>query len=122
MKFTKDTPGKHTITSYTAVAVTIDGVEHRSSLIVNATRLLVPWHCDAVTDLDDDAVVMLLRDEPEVVILGSGREQRFPPPLVLGAFAARGVGLEIMTTAAACRTYNVLIGESRRVTAGLILP
>ncbi len=57
----------------------------------------------------------------ELVLVGTGERQRFPAPSLLRALVARGIGFEIMNTAAACRTYNVLVGEGRRAAAALLV-
>jgi len=59
--------------------------------------------------------------EPEVILLGTGTQQRFPPPAVLAACLTRGVGIEVMTNAAAARTFSILAGENRRVVAAFLL-
>jgi uncharacterized protein len=59
--------------------------------------------------------------EPEVILLGTGSLQRQPPPALTTAVLRLGVGIEVMTTAAACRTYNVLVAEYRRVAAALFI-
>ena len=64
---------------------------------------------------------MLLEDEPELVILGTGERTLFPPRELTFGFARRRIGLEVMDTAAAARTFNVLAGEGRRVAAVLYL-
>ncbi len=71
---------------------------------------LRPEHLEAIFDL-----------EPEVVLLGTGERQRFPPADIRAAFAARRVGLEVMDLGAACRTYNILVQEERRAVAALFL-
>ena len=63
----------------------------------------------------------LLALQPELVVLGSGATQQFPPPEVLAACLSRGIGLETMTNAAAARTFNVLASEGRRVVAGFVI-
>jgi uncharacterized protein len=63
----------------------------------------------------------LLALEPELVLLGSGATQAFPPPAAMAACLSRGIGLETMTNAAAARTFNVLASEGRRVVAGFVL-
>ena len=73
---------------------------------------------DALTEADFAA---LLAQQPEIVLLGTGRTQRFPHPRLSAALAAAHVGLEVMDTRAACRTYNILLGEGRRVVAAVIL-
>ena len=63
----------------------------------------------------------MLALEPEIVVLGSGTRQRFPELQLLAALLSRGIGCEVMDTGAACRTYNVLASEDRRVVAALLL-
>ncbi len=58
---------------------------------------------------------------PEIVLLGTGETQRFPDTAVLGAILARGIGVEVMANGAACRTYNVLVSEDRKVAVALVL-
>ena len=74
-----------------------------------------------VGDLGVTHFEALLADEPELVILGTGARNLFPPRELVFAFARRGIGLEVMDTAAAARTYNVLVGEGRRLVAVLYL-
>ena len=69
----------------------------------------------AVGDLEP-----LLALQPEVILLGSGAAQVFPPAATLAACLGRGIGIEVMTNAAAARTFNVLAGEGRRVVAGFV--
>ncbi|MCP4126357.1 MAG: hypothetical protein GY753_04760, partial [Gammaproteobacteria bacterium] len=59
--------------------------------------------------------------EPQLVILGTGEEQQFPQPALYALLLNQGVGVEVMTTPAACRTYNILVSEGRRVAAALLL-
>ena len=92
-----------------------------SSFIVSPDRLIDTW---AVTDpraLSAVDLEPLLELDPEVVLLGTGGNQVFPPPAVMAACLSRGVGLEVMNNAAVARTFNVLAGEGRRVVAGFVL-
>jgi uncharacterized protein len=93
-----------------------------ASFVLSPNRLVEDWsvhEVKAMTPQDLDAVLAL---EPEVILLGSGATQAFPPPAVLAACLQRGVGLETMTNAAAARTYNVLASEGRRVVAAFVFP
>ncbi len=76
---------------------------------VQEARLMMPADLDALFAL-----------RPELVVLGTGAHQVFPPAAVLAACLQRGIGIEVMTNAAAARTYSVLAGEGRRVVAGFI--
>jgi uncharacterized protein len=73
---------------------------------------------DALTERDFEA---LLATSPEIVLLGTGAVQRFPPPRITAPLLRARVGFEVMDTRAACRTYNILVGEGRHVAAALIV-
>ncbi|KPN20698.1 hypothetical protein AO715_12825 [Xanthomonas sp. Mitacek01] len=91
------------------------------SFIVSARSLVEDWPVTDVRKLDVDALAAVLALEPEVVLLGTGDTQAFPPPATMAACLSRGIGLEAMTNAAAARTFNVLAGEGRRVVAAFVL-
>jgi uncharacterized protein len=74
-------------------------------------RMLAPVHAEPVLEL-----------QPELVLLGTGERQVFPPMAFLAAFLSRGIGIEVMDNAAAARTYDLLAGEGRRVVVGFVLP
>ena len=93
-----------------------------NSFVLSPDRLVEGWpvvEVKAMTPDDLDAVLAL---EPEVILLGSGAAQAFPPAAVLAHCLRRGVGIETMTNAAAARTFNVLASEGRRVVAAFVLP
>lgn len=92
-----------------------------ASFIVSPEHLVEDWAAAPVAGLQPEQLEPLLALQPEVIILGTGDAQAFPPPRTLAACLARGVGLEAMTNAAAARTFNVLASEGRRVVAGFIL-
>ena len=71
------------------------------------------WPERAVADLDIDYLEPILESLPEMVLLGSGWRHLFAPRELTFALARRGIGLEVMDTAAACRTFNILVGEGR---------
>ena len=91
------------------------------SCIVAPDALVEAWPVtDAATMVPAD-LDPLLALQPELVLLGTGATQVFPPAAVIAASLGRGIGLEVMTNAAAARTYSVLAGEGRRVVAGFLL-
>ncbi|QGW64450.1 hypothetical protein GOY17_05665 [Lysobacter soli] len=93
-----------------------------ASFVLSPDRLVEGWpvrDVKAMAPQDLDAVLAL---EPEVMLLGSGATQVFPPAAVLAHCLRRGVGMETMTNAAAARTFNVLAGEGRRVVVAFVLP
>ena len=91
------------------------------SFVVAPNALVEDWpviDASAMAPTDLDALLAL---NPELIVLGTGAQQRFPPAAVLAACLQRGIGIEVMTNAAAARTYSVLAGEGRRVVAGFVL-
>lgn len=92
------------------------------SFIISPGQLIDDWRPEtmaAVTKADIERVAEL---NPEVVLFGTGENMRFPAPELLVPLYERGIGVEVMTTAAACRTYNILAGEGRKVAAALLQP
>lgn len=93
----------------------------RSSFCVAPEALLEDWPYADATTLPPEALEPLFALQPELIVLGTGATQAFPPPATLAAALQRGVGLEAMTNAAAARTYSVLAGEGRRVVAAFVI-
>ncbi|GAA3921460.1 Mth938-like domain-containing protein [Luteimonas lutimaris] len=91
------------------------------SFVISPNTLVEDWPVDDVTTLAPDDLQPLFDLQPELVLLGSGGAQAFPPPATMAACLSRGIGLETMTNAAAARTFNVLASEGRRVAAGFVL-
>jgi uncharacterized protein len=97
--------------------------EHRlhASCIVTADTLISEWAPASFTELTVAHLEQILALKPEVVLLGTGPTQRFPPAAIRAELTARGVGLEVMDLGAACRTFNILVQEERQVAAALFL-
>ena len=91
------------------------------SFIVAPRTLVEDWPAADVRTLDIAALAPVLALEPEVVLIGTGDRQGFPPAATMAACLSKGIGLEAMTNAAAARTFNVLAGEGRRVVAAFVL-
>jgi uncharacterized protein len=94
---------------------------HTTSVIVTATALIAPWRPASVQDLAPLDFEPLLALAPEVVLLGTGARQQFPDAELLRILYQQRIGIEVMDTSAACRTYNVLVTEGRNVAAALIV-
>jgi uncharacterized protein len=122
MRLTDDrSDGAFLVRSYAPGELRVgDAVLHRSCLI-SAERLIEDWRPQTLDDLREEDLDAVFALQPEIVVLGSGARQRFPQPRLLAAILARGIGCEVMDTGAACRTYNVLVSESRRAVAALLL-
>jgi uncharacterized protein len=89
------------------------------NLIVSAERVITDWAAEDPRTLDVDALAAALELEPEIILIGTGEAASLPNLELMSSLAARGIGLEFMTTPAACRTYNVLVHEQRRVVVAL---
>jgi uncharacterized protein len=92
-----------------------------ASFILSPQQLVEDWPVRDSASLAPDDLAPLLALKPEVVLLGTGERQVFPPAAVMAACLSLGIGLEVMTNAAAARTFNVLASESRKVVAGFLL-
>mgnify|MGYP003609968447 CR=1 FL=1 len=122
MRFSLDSDANHySITSYGLDWVRVSQQEFRRSLIVTPERLVSDWPPQTFGDLVEAHFEVIAGLEPEIVLLGTGSRQRFPRPPLVRSLLARGVGVEIIDTAAACRTYNIIMLEGRRVAAALLL-
>jgi uncharacterized protein len=111
---------RNTFTGYGAGYVLVNGARHEANLIVLPDRIL-PWRTAGFDALAADDFAALASLDLEVVLLGTGATLRFPSPQVTRPLAAAGIGLEVMDMQAACRTYNILAAEERRVAAALLL-
>jgi uncharacterized protein len=122
MKFTQQLPsGINLIRRYGAEFIAIGEQEIRDSCLVSANSI-EPWTPRTVEELRIEHLAALFALAPEVVVLSTGVKQQFPRAALRAEFATRRIGLEVMEIGAACRTYNVLVGEERRVMAAILLP
>ncbi len=123
MKFTQQrAEGLNLIRRYGADHITIGEEQIRSSCIVAAHHLVRDWPPRSVETLNITHLAVLFDLRPEVVVLATGEKQKFPPVALRAEFATRKIGLEVMEIGAACRTYNVLVGEERQALAAILLP
>ena len=111
---------RNTITGYGAGYVLVNGARHDENLIVLPDRVL-PWSAGSFESLAAENFVELAQLDLEVVLVGTGATLRFPSPQVIRPLVDAGIGLEVMDAQAACRTYNILAAEERRVAAALLL-
>lgn len=121
MKFAQDSQSEgYVITAYDNNSISINGKSFSSSLIVTVSQLEENWNLDAIEALQDEHIKQLLSFNPELILIGTGNRLVFPAVEVYAAVINHGIGIEFMDTAAACRTYNILMNEGRNVVAGLI--
>jgi uncharacterized protein len=112
--------GQNAIARHGDGGVAVNGVEHRASVIVPWHGEVTPWNAPSFDALTEAHFAALAALEPALVIFGSGTKIRFARPALLRALIDRRIGVETMDTAAACRTYNVLLAEGRSVVAALL--
>ncbi|TAK87820.1 MAG: hypothetical protein EPO12_00580 [Aquabacterium sp.] len=112
--------GVNLISSYTPQMVTINGQPWTTSVLLPASGEVQAWHAAAFEDLTAAHFEALAVLQPELVIFGSGGRLRFPRPAFLRPLIERRIGIETMDTGAACRTYNILVSEGRKVAAALL--
>ena len=93
----------------------------KKPFIISGKRIVPEWNIASVDDIDEESLRVVFDFEPEVVLIGTGNTQVFLPPNVQSHFFRRNIGFEVMTTDAACRTFNVLASEGRHV-VGALLP
>lgn len=113
--------GCNVIHSYQEGKININGKNCTHSLVVSNHTLNNDWAIQDIKQLDKYQLDFLLIDQPEVIIIGTGQQLVFPHPEQYAHLIQRGIGVEFMDTGAACRTYNILLSEDRRVVAGLII-
>jgi uncharacterized protein len=111
----------NTITSYGADYVAINLERHGSSIIVMPEKPVIDWKVSSFEALAPEHFDALLEAGPEVVIFGSGARLRFPHPRLTAQLSRLRIGVETMDFGAACRTYNILMSEGRRVAAALLI-
>ena len=110
-----------TVTGYDDSGVEINAAPYAYSLIVMPETAPRAWDVPQFEALTAAHFEQIEADKPDVVILGTGARQRFVHPRLIASLSARHIGVECMDSKAACRTYNVLMGEGRKVTLALII-
>ena len=121
MKLQPDRFDTLAITGHGPGWVAVNGEPVRHSLVVSARGDRLNWHAANFEALTPGHFEQLLALRPELVVFGSGERLRFPPHALLRALVGQNIGVETMDTRAACRTYNILAGEGRRVVAALLI-
>ena len=111
----------NTITSYGDGFVAVNLERHEGSVIIMPDTPVTSWPVSSFEDLAPEHFDALVAAEPEVVIFGSGSRLRFPHPRLTAQLARHRIGVETMDFGAACRTYNILMSEGRRVAVALLI-
>ncbi len=121
MKFTREIPTTLTIRSVSERQIRIADEVYDATIALTLDKVIRDWPVKPPDELGEDDFTQLLDEKPEIIVLGTGGRNVFPPRELVFAMARRGVGFEVMDTAAAARTFNVLAGEGRSVAAVLYL-
>ena len=121
MKFHLNSAEGNVFTGHGADYVRLGVVEYRDNVLVTPERIVTGWTAGGFDTLSEADFAALAEFKPEVVLLGTGASLRFPHPRLTRALTDAGIGVEVMDTPAACRTFNILAAEGRRVVAAVIL-
>ncbi|HYS51346.1 MAG TPA: Mth938-like domain-containing protein [Burkholderiales bacterium] len=112
---------KNAITGYGDGYVMVNRQRFERSLVVLPDRILLDWPPNRFDDLAPEHLAELAGLDREIILLGTGAQLRFPRPEIIQPLMRSGVGVEVMDMQAACRTYNILLAEDRRVAAALLI-
>jgi len=122
MKFSEADAGSgYLIEGYGPDWISLSGRRYTRSLILTPTQIIDHWGPATAADLTREHLTAIADLKPRVVLIGTGAQPALLDPALYLSLIERGIGVEVMTTGAACRTYNILMAEGREVVAGLIL-
>jgi uncharacterized protein len=122
MQFNLDSNvGKYQINSFKPGQVVINKQIYINSIIIAPEQIITNWQPQNYAEITEYDLKSILDLSPQIVIIGTGEQQHFLDQELLLPFLKQGIGIEIMNTDAACRTYNVLMSEGRNIVAGLLL-
>lgn len=113
--------GANTITGYGDGYVEINKTPYAHAVVLSSDGAISEWTAQSFDDLEAHHFSQLIDLKPELILIGTGKRQRFPKPELLKALISAKIGFEIMDSQAACRTYNILVGEGRQVLLALIV-
>ena len=113
--------GLNIIRAYTDNSVTINEETFTRSVVVQAHYLEPTWLPQSIDEIDSAAIRELAKLDTEIILLGTGQKQHFPDRRLFVSLYDNNIGIEVMDTPAACRTYNILLEEGRAVTAALLI-
>jgi uncharacterized protein len=113
--------GVNTITGYGDGYVEINKTPYAHAVVLSSDGAISHWSPQTFEDLEASHFSQLVDSKPELILIGTGSRQRFPKPELLKALISAKIGFEIMGSQAACRTYNILVGEGRQVLLALLV-
>jgi uncharacterized protein len=112
--------GLNMFTAYGEGYVAVNLEKHEKNLILLPESIILEWSTATPATLSEADMQKLLALGTEIILLGTGNKLRFPPSPLLRPFAPAGIGLEVMDAQAACRTFNILAAEGRKVAAAIL--
>jgi len=121
VKFHLSTASGNVVTGVGPGWVRVGATEYRENLVLTPADVVTGWAASGFDGLADADFAVVLAHKPEVVLFGAGPTIRFPHPRLLRTLTDGGIGVEVMDTPAACRTFNILAAEGRSVVAALLL-
>jgi uncharacterized protein len=121
MKFTADTASGNVIRSYSPGKIRLRDVTLTSNVIISQDKIIPEWNPSPLAELSIADFAPALELKPDIILFGTGIRQQFPAIALLTEIMRSGVAIEVMDTPAACRTFNVLIGENRAVVTALLI-
>ena len=113
--------GANTITGYGDGYVEINKTPYAHAVVLSSDGVISEWPVENFASLEAKDFSQLVDLKPELILIGTGSQQRFPKPELLKTLISAKIGFEIMSSQAACRTYNILVGEGRQVLLALIV-
>ena len=112
---------KNIFSGYGSGYVVVNNKRYENSMITMPDKIIEDWQASTVEKLTEEHFKLLIPYEPEIILLGTGATLRFPSLLVTKNLLESKIGIEVMDTNAACRTYNILMAEGRNVAAALLI-
>ena len=123
MDLTLDHPGDHTyVRSVSEKGIRIADEVYTGAVILTPDGVFTDWPVATFRDLTEETLATAMALEPEVLLIGTGRSQAFLAPELAMSLYRKQIGFEVMTTEAACRTFNILVSEARKVVAAVLPP
>ena len=113
--------GANTITGYGDGYIEINKIPYSHAVLLSSDGEILEWAVKSFDELSPADFTQMASLKPELIIIGTGKRQRFPRPELLKTLIEAKIGFEVMDSQAACRTYNILVGEGRQVLLALIV-
>jgi len=115
-----ETPESHAIQSYDDQSIIVNGVLYQESTTISRESIQSGWPVHSIVDLSEATLAPLIAQHPEIILIGHNEIKGYISPSIISALSRRRIGIECMSIGAACRTFNVLLGEQRAVVLGFI--